>query len=78
MTKAMKPWTPEDDAHIAENYTGILSVIKIANDLGRTYAATDRRVKIILNLPMDTAEDKNKIACIEHGEDLRLSGGRWS
>ena len=77
MTKPNNPWTEAEDAYIEENYTGLLSISEIAKELGRTCVATERRIKIIHSQPLKITTDKDLIACLQHGEDLRLSGGRW-
>lgn len=77
MTKPNKPWTEQDDAYIEENYTGLLSISEIAKELGRTYVATERRIKMIHSQPPKIAADRDIIACLRHGEDLKASGGRW-
>jgi len=77
MTKPIRPWTEADDNYLEANYSGLLSISEIAKELGRTYMATERRIKIIHSQPSKIAIDRDLLACIRHGEDLKQSGGRW-
>lgn len=78
MTKPVKPWTEEEDSFIEENYSGLFSIPIMARALGRTEVATERRIRTIHSQPVKIGEDRNFIACVKHGEDLLMSGKRWT
>jgi hypothetical protein len=78
MGRQANSWTDEEDFYIEQHYTGQGAIPAIAEALGRSITATERRIKAVHSRPSTMAAEKNKKACINHAEDLLASGGRWS